>query len=114
MPEAYLGNWTSDDNGDVEITGIVIGPHTYHEPGSNCDIRSVQQRAEAGTVGRGPVYLVEMRCAGEGPPSRGKLVREVWALRKMDNNNVLAIAGASGATFPSIHLLRRPGKDQVQ
>ncbi|TQF30015.1 hypothetical protein UNPA324_10560 [Bradyrhizobium sp. UNPA324] len=105
LPEAYLGDWSSDDVGDLEITGIVITPRTYHEPGYNCDIRSVQQKSEA-TPGR-PVYLVEMRCSGEGP-ERPQLVRELWALRKIGNNNVLAIAGLSGATFPSMHLLRRP------
>jgi hypothetical protein len=104
LPEAYLGDWSSDDMGDIEITGIAITQRTYHEPGYNCDIRSVQPKSEA-TPGR-PVYLVEMRCSGERP-ERAQLVREVWALRKVNNNDILAIAGVSGATFPSIHLLRR-------
>jgi hypothetical protein len=106
LPEPFLGDWSSDDVGDIEITGISVTQHTYHEPGYNCDIRSAQRKNEA-TPNR-PVYFVEMRCSGEGPQERPQLVREVWALRKVNNVNVLAIAGVGGATFPSIHLLRRP------
>ena len=83
-----LGDWSSDDANGIVIT-----------PGYNCDIRSVQS-------GR-PVNLVEMRCRGEGP-ERPQLVREIWALRKVDNNDILVIADVGGAAFPSIHLLWRP------
>jgi hypothetical protein len=48
--------------GDIEVTGIGITQGSYHEPGYNCDIRSVQPKSEA-TPGL-PVYLVEMRCSG--------------------------------------------------
>lgn len=107
LPEAYLGDWSSGDMGEIEITGIGISQRTYHEPGYNCDIQSVEPKSEA-TSGR-PVYLVEMRCSGDGEgPQHPQLVRELWALRKVNNNDILAIAGVSGATFPSIHLLTRP------
>jgi hypothetical protein len=106
LPEAYLGDWSSDDMGESEITGIDITRRTYLEPGYKCHIRSVEPKSEA-TPGR-PVYLVEMRCSGEGPGERPQLVRELWALRKVNNVDILAIAGVGGATFPSIHLLRRP------
>jgi hypothetical protein len=107
LPEAYLGDWSSDDMGGIEVTGIGITQSSYHEPGYNCDIRSIQPKNEASTGS--PVYLVDMRCSmdgeGSGPPQS---VREVWALRKANNNDMLVIAGVGGATFPSIHLLHRP------
>jgi hypothetical protein len=109
LPTTFLGSWTNNDMGDVEITGIHVGARTYHEPGYNCDIRSVREKDEAGSINRGNVYIVNMTCAGEGegPPSRGKKVREVWALRRIDGKDVLVTAGAAGPTFPSIHILQR-------
>jgi hypothetical protein len=101
LPEAFLGEWASENVGDH---GITITQRQYHEPGYHCDIRSVQQKSEAAT--RCPVYLVVMSCSDEGP--RPFLVREIWAMRKIGNDNFLAIAGVSGPTFPSINVLHRP------
>jgi hypothetical protein len=107
LPDTYLGGWASTDTGGIEITGIEITQRHYHEPGYNCDVQSIQPKSDASTGS--PVYLVDMRCSGDGegsgPPQS---VREVWGLRKVNNNEILAIAGVGGATFPSIHLLHRP------
>lgn len=104
LPKAFQGDWQRDEPNNIEITGISVGERTYHEPGYNCDVRSVQLKSDlaSGT----PIYFVEMRCAGEGP-DRPQLVREVWAMRRVADREVLAIAATSGASFPSIHLLRR-------
>ena len=101
LPETFLGEWASENVGD---RGITITQRRYDEPGYHCDIRSVQQKIEAAT--QRPVYIVQMRCSDEGP--RTVLVREVWAIGKVGDDNFLAIAGVSGATFPSINILRRP------
>lgn len=109
LPKMFLGNWANNDIGDIEVTGIYIGARTYHEPGYNCNIGSVQVKDEAGSFNRGSVYIVDMTCAGDGEgPSRAKKVREVWALRKIDGKDLLVIAGAAGSTFPSIHILQKP------
>jgi hypothetical protein len=105
LPKAFLGDWQRDEPKDIEITGIEVVEHGYHEPGYNCDIRSVQQKRDlASDI---PIYLVEMRCSSEGS-DHPQLTHEVWAMRRVGDREVLAIAGTSGATFPSIHLLRRP------
>jgi hypothetical protein len=56
----------------------------------------------------GRVYIVDMVCAGDGedaPP--GKNMRDIWALRKINEKDVLVMAGAAGATYPSILMLQR-------
>jgi hypothetical protein len=42
------------------VTGIAIGRRTYHEPGYNRDIRSVVAKDDAGSIGRGKVFIVVM------------------------------------------------------
>jgi hypothetical protein len=107
LPKAFLGDWQRDAPNNIEITGIFVSEHAYHEPGYNCDIRSVQQKSDL--VGANPIYLVEMRCSGDEEGSgHPQLAREVWAMRRVGDREVLAIAATSGASFPSIHLLRRP------
>ena len=109
LPSTFLGSWVNRDGAsEHEVTGINIGKRTYHEPGYNCAIRSVRARNEANAIGRGKVYLVEMSCAGdEETPDRPVRVKEVWALRRANGKDILVMSGASGPTFPSIHVLER-------
>ncbi len=110
LPKGFLGEWMNDDGADqAEVTGISVAPRSYHEPGYNCDIKSVTAKDEAGSVNRGRVYVVEMLCTGDGEnPGPRQRVREVWALRKINGAELLVTAGASGATYPSVHILQRP------
>lgn len=110
LPSAFLGSWANRDGAgrDIEITGIAIGKRTYHEPGYNCDIRSVAAREEAGSIGRGRVYIVEMSCQDDGEnPGKPSRVREVWAMRRAFGKEILVMSGASGPTFPSVRVLER-------
>jgi hypothetical protein len=111
LPSAFLGSWVNRDGAaadDREITGINVGRRTYHEPGYDCEIRSIRARNEANAIGRGRVYLVEMSCAGEeDAPGRPVRVKEVWALRRSNGKDILVMSGASGPTFPSVHVLER-------
>jgi hypothetical protein len=108
LPSSFLGSWVNKDGaGEHEITGINIGKRTYHEPGYNCAIRSIRARDEGNAVGRGKVYLVEMSCDGEETPGHPVRVKEVWALRRANGKDILVMSGASGSTFPSIHVLER-------
>ncbi|MGV7218271.1 hypothetical protein [Bradyrhizobium sp. UFLA05-112] len=110
LPKTFHGSWTNKDgSSEFEVTGIYVGPRTYHEPGYNCDIKSVAAKKDAATVTQSLVYLINMTCAGEGEKT-GKQVREIWALRKVDGKDVLVMAGAAGPTFPSIHVLQRDGE----
>lgn len=111
LPSSFLGSWVNKDGAaanDIEITGINIGQRTYHEPGYNCAIRSIRAQNEANAIGRGKVYLVAMSCTGEEEtPGRPVRVKEVWALRRVNGKDILVMSGASGPTFPSIHVLER-------
>ena len=108
LPNSFLGTWVLNDGaGEFEITGIYIGPKTYHEPGYNCDIKTIAAKPEAGSINRGRVYILEMSCSGDGPNPRRQRVREQWALRRIAEKDVLVQAGAAGATYPSIHILER-------
>lgn len=109
LPKSFLGDWTNrDGSSEHEITGIHVGPRTYHEPGYNCDIRSITAKNDAATTTHARVYLVDMTCSGDGEnPERPKRVREMWALRRIDGKDALVIAGTAGPTYPSIHVLAR-------
>ena len=109
LPKSFLGSWTNDDGaGQVEVTGISVGPRTYHEPGYNCDIKAIAAKNEAGSPDRGRVYVVDMVCVGDGQnPGPGQKVHEVWALRKIKGVEVLVTAGTAGSTYPSIRILQR-------
>jgi hypothetical protein len=49
-----------------------------------------------------------MSCAGEEEaPGRPVRVKEVWALRRSNGKDILVMSGASGPTFPSVHVLER-------
>jgi hypothetical protein len=110
LPKVFQGSWKNNDGagGDVEVTGIHVGARTYHEPGYNCTIKSIIAKNDATVLTPSKVYIVDMTCAGDGPsPGPAKKVREVWALRKINGEEVLVMAGATGATYPSIHILQR-------
>jgi hypothetical protein len=109
LPKEFLGGWKNNDgSNEFEVTGISIGARTYHEPGYNCDIKSVGVKKDPTTGAQVRLYVVEMACAGESEkPERPKRVHEVWALRKVKGQDVLVIAGTSGPTYPSIHVLER-------
>jgi hypothetical protein len=63
---------------------------------------------DATTSAQVPLYIVEMACRGDGENAGpSKRVREVWALRKVKGQDVLVMAGTSGPTYPSIHILER-------
>jgi len=110
LPKSFLGDWTNQDgSSEHEVTGIHVGPKTYHEPGYNCDIRSITAKNDAAASTRTLVYLIDMACSGDGEnPGRPKRIREIWALRKINSKDVLVMAGAAGPTYPSIHVLERP------
>jgi len=109
LPSTFLGSWTNKDGASQhEVTGIAIAKRTYHEPGYNCKIRSVVAKEEAGSIGRGKVYIVELSCEDDGEnPGKPSRVREVWALRRASGKDVLVMSGASGPTFPSVRVLER-------
>jgi hypothetical protein len=92
-------------NGDTLVDGINVGPRSYHEPGYNCKINSIEVKSDVGLPDR--VYIVDMACAGDGPSPRAQRVREIWALRKINSKDVLIMAGVAGATYPSIGILQR-------
>src|SRR5579871_5809337 len=110
LPKSFLGDWTNrDGSSEHEVTGIHVGPRTYHEPGYNCDIRSITAKNDAATSQHTLVYLVDMACSGDGEnPGRPQRIREIWALRRIAGKDVLVMAGTVGPTFPSIHILERP------
>jgi hypothetical protein len=110
LPKSFLGGWANHDgSSEHEVTGIHVGPRTYHEPGYNCDFRSITAKHDAATSPPTLVYLVQMACTGDGEnPGRPTRVREIWALRKIGGKDVLVIAGTAGPTYPSIHVLERP------
>lgn len=111
LPKAFLGSWANrDGSSEFEVTGIAIGPRTYHEPGYNCTIKSIAAKNDVATNGRAPVYVIQMGCIGDGEnPGRPKSVREIWALRKVNGEDVLVTAGTVGPTYPSVHILQRSG-----
>jgi hypothetical protein len=43
----------------------------------------------------------------EETPGRPWRVKDVWALRRANGKDILVMSGASGPTFPSIHVLER-------
>jgi hypothetical protein len=109
LPKPFIGSWTNNDgSSEFEVAGIYVGPKTYHEPGYNCNIRSVSAKKDAATITSTLVYVVEMACMGDGAnPGPSTTVREIWALRKAYGKDVLVMAGTSGSTYPSIHILQR-------
>ena len=108
LPKSFLGDWTNNDgSSEHEVTGIHVGARTYHEPGYNCDLRSVTAKNDAATSVRTPVYLIDMTCAGDEENPHPKRVREIWALRRINGKDVLVMAGTAGPTYPSIHVLER-------
>ena len=108
LPKAFLGDWTNHDgSSEHEVTGIHVGPRTYHEPGYNCDFRSITAKNDAATSARTLVYVIDMACSGDEENPGRKRVREIWALRKIDGKDVLVMVGAAGPTYPSIHVLER-------
>lgn len=108
LPKSFLGDWANHDgSSEHEVTGIHVGPRTYHEPGYNCDLRSITAKNDAAASARTLVYLIDMTCSGDEENPRRKRVREVWALRKVDGKDVLVMAGTAGPTCPSIHVLER-------
>ena len=110
LPKSVLGDWTNHDgSNEFEVSGIHVGPRTYHEPGYNCDFKSIIAKNDAATMTRTLVYLIDMTCSGDGEnPGRPKRVREIWALRKINGKDILVMAGTAGPTYPSIHVLERP------
>ena len=109
LPKSLLGDWTNrDGSSEHEVTGIHVGSRTYHEPGYNCDLRSITAKNDAATSARTLVYLVDMTCSGDEENPHRRRVREIWALRKVDGKDVLVMAGTAGPTYPSIHVLERP------
>lgn len=108
LPKSFLGDWTSHDgSSEHEITGIHVGPRTYHEPGYNCDFRSITAKNDAATSARTLVYVIDMACSGDEENPRRKRVREIWALRKIHAKDFLVMVGTAGPTYPSIHVLER-------
>lgn len=107
LPKAFLGNWTNNDS-EIEVTGIYVGPRTYHEPGYNCDIKSITAKNDAATITRTLLFIIDMACVGDGEnPGPARSVREIWALRKVSGKDVLVMTGTAGPTYPSIHILQR-------
>jgi len=108
LPKSFLGDWTNQDgSSEHEVTGIHVGAKTYHEPGYNCDFRSITAKKDAAST-QTRVYLVDMTCSGDEENPRPRRVREIWALRKINGKDVLVMAGTAGPTYPSIHVLERP------
>jgi hypothetical protein len=109
FPKSLLGDWTNrDGSSEHEVTGIHVAPRTYHEPGYNCDIRSITAKNDAATSAPTLVYLVDMTCSGDEENPRPRRVREIWALRKIHGKDVLVMTSTAGPTYPSIHVLERP------
>ncbi len=109
FPKSLLGDWTNrDGSSEHEVTGIHVGPRTYHEPGYNCDIRSIAAKNDTATSAPTLVYLVDMTCSGDEENPRPRRVREIWALRKIHGKDVLVMTSTAGPTYPSIHVLERP------
>ena len=109
LPKSFLGDWTNQDgSSEHEVTSIHVGPKTYHEPGYNCDFRSIATKKDAATSTHTLDYLVDMTCSGDEENPHPRRVREIWALRKINGKDVLVMAGTAGPTHPSIHILQRP------
>ena len=109
LPKSFLGDWTNHAGAsEHEVTGIHVGPRTYHEPGYNCDFRSISATHDAATGTHTVVYLIDMACSGDEENPRRRRVREIWALRKINGKDVLVMTGTAGPTYPSIHVLQRP------
>lgn len=109
LPKSFLGDWTNrDGSSEHEITGIHVGPKAYHEPGYNCDFRSITAKHDAAASDAPAlVYLIDMTCSGDEENPRPRRVREAWALRKINGKDVLVMTGTAGPTYPSIHVLER-------
>jgi hypothetical protein len=110
LPKSFLGEWANrDGSSEHEVTGIHVGPRTYHEPGYNCNFRSITARNDAATSTHTLVYLIDMSCSGDGEnPGHSQRVHELWALRRINGKDVLIMAATAGSTYPSIHVLERP------
>jgi len=109
LPKSFLGDWTNQDgSSEHEVTGIHVGPKTYHEPGYNCDFRSITAKHDAAASTHTFVYLIDMTCSGDEENPRPRRVREIWALRKINGKDVLVMAGTAGSTYPAVHILQRP------
>jgi hypothetical protein len=106
LPAKFLGGWTKSHqtggNDSIPITGISVGPRSYHEPGYNCEINKVTGSADtADDADR--VYIVDMTCQDDGyQPPPAQRVHEVWAMRNINGKDLLITSGAS-----SIQVLQR-------
>jgi hypothetical protein len=104
LPKEFLGHWkrAPESKTDDLFVGANIGPKTYYELGTNCDIIRVKSsRNDAGTDT--PIFLVDMLCLADGlHPGRPQKGPRGLSLRYVNNEPVLIIAGAS-----SINLLQR-------
>src|ERR1700730_11533100 len=81
LPKSFLGSWLNNDGAaQFEVSCISVSARSYHEPGYNCDIKSITAKDEAGSINRVRVYILEMLCIGDGEsPGPSQRVREVWA-----------------------------------
>jgi hypothetical protein len=110
LPKKFLGHWTNSDSG-AQIMGIYVGARTYHEVGSNCDIRSIRPSGEGGESSGGSSYIIDMSCTQDGldPPPRER-VRRIWAMSTINDEEVLVMVEAAGSANPSIQIMQK-GKD---
>jgi len=77
LPTTFLGAWTKSI-GDTVVDGINVSARSYHEPGYNCKINSIDVKNDVSPPDR--IYVVDMACAGDGPNPHAQRVREIWAL----------------------------------
>jgi hypothetical protein len=104
LPKSFLGSWINKRDGKAyPVEGINIDARTYHEPGYDCRInrvRKVQDAADSDAR----AYVIDMTCADDGAaPGPAEKVHQIWALRSVNGEDVLIMAGTS-----SISVLQRP------
>lgn len=101
VPKELHGSWVAP------TVAIRITANTTHVKGYNCVVKRVKKSTDT-TSTKDPnvdalVYIVHMMSQDDGyqapPPEK---VDEVWALRSVNGESVLVIAGAS-----SIHAFKR-------
>ena len=101
VPKELQGSWAAP------TVAIGIRANTTHVTGYNCVVKRVKKSIDT-TSTNDPsvdafVYIVDMICQDDGyQPQPPEKVHEVWALRSINGESVLVIAGAS-----SIHVLKR-------
>jgi hypothetical protein len=108
LPAAMQGDWhhtTPINNGTEEVpVGATIGADTFHEPGYNCQIKSVHQTLDPSD--RVPTYQVDMMCAGER--ERPYPLKSFWAIRRTSSGEVLVITALPVSGLgPSIEVLEK-------